>query len=102
MSRVISSGPSFVSRAATEWLHVAALRGENAAEDEILSRTGKHRFLYRESLLPAAKRWGEEGLVTLIRNIASVERSVRSGHLHPWVELECALLGPLDEVPRAG
>lgn len=93
---------AFVSRAASEWLHVAALLDEGASQEEILSRTGKHRFLLREVLLPAAKRWGQGGLVSLIRSVARVERSVRSGHTHPWVELECALLEAFDERSNAG
>lgn len=84
---------AFVSRAAIGWLHVAALLGEGADAEEIASRVSAHPFVVRRNLLPVARRWGEGRLVSLLKSIARVERSVRSGHVHPWVELECALLG---------
>lgn len=93
---------AFVSRAATEWLHVASLLKEKAPLEEIASRTGRHLFVLREKVLPAAKRWGEGSLVSLIRLVARIERSVRNGHVHPWVELECALLEAVDEEHNGG
>lgn len=94
---------AFVSRSATRWLHIAALIGEGAGPDEISERTGLHPFVLRKNLLPVAKRWGEGRLVTLLKSLALVERSVRKGHANPWVQLECALLDTLTtEVGRAG
>lgn len=84
---------AFVSRAATSWLHVAALAAEGADADEIASRVSVHRFVVRKSLLPVAKRWGEGRLISLLKSVARVERSVKQGHVSPWVQLECALLG---------
>ena len=86
---------AFVSRSAVKWLHIAALLNEGAGPDEISSRTGLHPFVLRKTLLPVAKRWGEGRLVTLLKSLARVERSVRSGHANSWVQLECALLDPL-------
>lgn len=83
---------AFVSKSATKWLHIAALLDEGAGQDEISSRTGLHPFVLRKTLLPVAKRWGQGRLVTLLKSLARVERSVRRGHLNPWVQLECAVL----------
>jgi DNA polymerase III delta subunit len=94
---------AFVSRSATKWLHIAALLEEGAGPDEISDRTGLHPFVLRKTLLPVAKRWGEGRLVTLLKSLALVERSVRRGHVNPWVQLECALLDSMTtEVGRAG
>jgi len=94
---------AFVSRSATKWLHIAALLNEGASQDEIASRTGLHPFVLRKTLLPVAKRWGEGRLVTLLKSLARVERSVRSGHLNSWVQLECALLDSFTvEASRVG
>jgi DNA polymerase-3 subunit delta len=94
---------AFVSNSAKKWLHVAALLNEGAGLDEISSRTGLHSFVLRKTLLPVAKRWGEGRLVPLLKSLACVERSVRNGHVNPWVQLECAVLDSLaTEVDRAG
>lgn len=91
---------AFVSRSATKWLHVAALHDEGAGPDEISSRTGLHPFVLRKTLLPVAKRWGQGRLVTLLKSLARVERSVRSGHVSPWVQLECAVLDSMTETKK--
>jgi DNA polymerase III delta subunit len=83
---------AFVSNAAATWLHVVALDAEGANLEEVATRVNKHPFLVRKTLLPVAKRWGEGGLTSLLKSIARVERSVKVGHLSPWVQLECALL----------
>lgn len=81
-----------VSKAVRTWLHVAALDAEGANLEEVAAQVKKHPFLVRKTLLPTAKRWGRGGLTSLLKSLAQVERSVKSGHLSPWVELECALL----------
>jgi DNA polymerase III delta subunit len=83
---------AFVSNAAASWLHIAALDAEGANPEEVASRVNKHPFLVRKTLLPAARRWGEGGLTSLLKSVARVERSVKVGHLSSWVQLECALL----------
>lgn len=83
---------AFISNAATRWLHVASLLKEGAELQEIATRVGVHPFVVRNSLLPVAKRWGKDRLVQLIRSVALVERSVRSGYAHPWVYLESIVL----------
>jgi DNA polymerase-3 subunit delta len=86
---------AFVSKSATRWLHIASLLEEGSGPDEIARRTSLHPFVLRKTLLPIAKRWGEGRLVTLLKSLALVERSVRKGHVNPWVQLECALLDSL-------
>lgn len=88
---------AFVSRAARDWLHVRNLLSEGAEPGEISDRVGTHPFVIRKNLLPVAKRWTETGLVALLKSIAKVERSVRSGQISPWVQLECALLGAVSK-----
>lgn len=78
------------------WLHVAALVGEGLGLDEISEQTGLKSFRLRKNLLPVARRWGEGRLTSLLKSLATVERSVRSGHVNPWVEFECAIFRALE------
>lgn len=87
---------AWIGRSATSWLHVAALLDEGYKPGEISSRTGLHEFVLRKTHLPVARRWGKGRLTSLVKSIAGVERSVKSGHLNPWVELECALFRSLE------
>jgi len=82
---------AWIGRSATSWLHVAALNDEGYKVGEISSRTGEHEFKVRNIYLPIARRWGKGRLTSLVKSIAQVQRSVRGGHVNPWVELECAL-----------
>lgn len=88
---------AFVGPAATQWMHVASLLRAGLSADAVAERVGVHPFALRKNLLPAAKRWGQVRLTSLLRSLARVQRSVRSGHVNPWVELECALLRSLCE-----
>jgi DNA polymerase III delta subunit len=88
---------AFLTRAATTWLHVAALANQGLDPDQISQRANVKSFRLRKNLLPVARRWGEEKLVALLKSLARVERSVRSGHVSPWVELECALFRALED-----
>ena len=88
---------AFVGGSARNWLHVAALHEGGSSQEEISSRVGMHPFVVRKTLLPVARRWGRGRLTSLVKSIAVVERSVRSGHVSPWVQLECALFRSLQE-----
>ena len=88
---------SWIGRAAAAWLHVAALLDEGYKVGEISSRTGLHEFILRKTHLPVARRWGKGRLTSLVKSVAKVERSVKSGHISPWIELECALFRSVEE-----
>lgn len=75
----------------TTWLHTASLLGQGSSTDEIAERIKLPPFVVRKNILPVARQWSETSLVALLNSMATVERSVKSGHIHPWVELECAL-----------
>lgn len=87
---------AWIGKSVTSWLHVAALHEEGYKLEEISTRTGQHEFVIRKTYLPVARRWGKGRLNSLVKSIARVERSVKSGHLNPWVELECALFRSLE------
>jgi DNA polymerase III delta subunit len=86
---------AFVGSSARNWLHVAALMAAGTKPDHIADRVGLHPFVVRKTLVPVAKRWGQGRLTSLVKSIALVERSVRSGQVSPWVQLECALFRSL-------
>jgi DNA polymerase III delta subunit len=88
---------AFVVPTATQWLHVASLTRDGLVLDQIAERVGVHPFVLRKNLFPAARRWGQVRLTSLLRSLAQVRRSVRSGHVSPWIELECALFRSLSE-----
>jgi DNA polymerase III delta subunit len=85
-------GIAFVGRNVTQWLHAAALISQGNSEDEISARLGIHPYIYKTKIAPVAKKWGEKPLARLLTSLADVERGVRSGHVNPWVEFECALV----------
>jgi len=87
---------AWIGRSAASWMHVAALHEEGYKVGEISLRTGLHEFMVRKTFLPVARRWGKGRLTSLVKSIAGVERSVKSGHLSPWIELECALFRSLE------
>jgi DNA polymerase III delta subunit len=87
---------AWIGRSATTWLQVSALLQEGYKLGEISSRTGLHEFVLRKTHLPVSRRWGKGRLTSLVKSIAKVERAVRSGHVSPWIELECALFRSLE------
>lgn len=88
---------AWVGRSAIKWLHVSSLLEEGYKTGEISARVGVHEFVVRKNLVPVARRWGKSRLTDLVKSVAKVERSVRSGHVNPWVEFECALFGVMGE-----
>lgn len=88
---------AWIGRSAASWLHVAHLNNESYKLSEISLRTGVHEFMLRKTFLPVARRWGQGRLISLVKLVSRVERSVKSGHLNPWVELECALFRSLED-----
>lgn len=86
---------AFIGRSATSWLHAACLLKKGRSTDEIAAALGQPPFVASRSTVPAARRWGEDKLLTLIRDVACAERAVKSGHVSAWVELESALLRAL-------
>jgi len=89
----------WVGRSLVRWLHTAALNERGHSVEEIASRVGAHEFVVRKTLLPVARRWGRGRLTSLLKSIAAVKRAVRGGHVHPWIEFECALFRSLQEGP---
>jgi DNA polymerase III delta subunit len=90
---------AWLGRSLGNWVHVAALNEDGYSLGEISARVGVHEFVVRKTLLPVARRWGQGRLTDLLKSIAGIERAVRSGHVHPWIELECALFRSLREEP---
>jgi len=86
---------AWLGKSLGNWLHIAALNDEGYSLGEISARAGVHEFVVRKTLLPVARRWGQGRLTSLIKSVARVERAVRSGHIHPWVQFECALFRSL-------
>ncbi len=82
-----------ISSAASRWLYAAsALSAGGVSDEDVASRLGQHVFVFRQNTLPHAKRWGPKSLTKLIKGLARVERSVKSGRISPWVTLESVLL----------
>jgi len=85
-------GIAFVGRNVLQWLQAASLISQGNSEGEISAGLGIHPYIYKTKIAPTAKKWGEKNLAALLSSLADIERGVRSGHVNPWVEFECALL----------
>lgn len=96
LASAAAQASGFLAPSVRMWLHVAALAGEGLGPDEISEHLSLNSFRVRKNLLPVARRWGEGRLVTLLKSLAAVDRAVRSGHVNPWVEFECALFRTFD------
>ncbi len=84
---------SIVSGAASRWLYVAAaLSRGDMSEDDMAARLSQHPYVFKQNILPHAKRWGVRGSARLVRDLARVERSVKSGRISPRLSLESVLL----------
>lgn len=75
-----------------KWLHTAALAEEGIEGDDAAARVGTHPFKHRLENVPAARAWGQDSLVELLRGIVAVERGAKRGHVDPWIWLESRLL----------
>lgn len=93
---------AWLGNQAVRWLHASALVAEGADAKEASSRIGVHPFVYDRFVLPVASRWGGPRLRVLVENISIAERAIRSGHINPWVELECGLVRSCRAVRAAG
>lgn len=96
LSGAVMRACAFVGRSATTWLHAASLLKKGQSAEEVATTLGQSSFVVSRSIVPAARRWGEAKLLTLIRSVARAERAVKSGHISAWVEFESALLHSLE------
>lgn len=74
----------------TRWLqatYLDALPPKAAAEE-----LGVHPWVFETKVLPAAKRWGKQGAIQLVADLAASERAVLSGAVDPWTVLTTRLL----------
>ena len=83
---------AFVGSNATKWLHALSLDAQRVDVPEGARRVGVPPYVYEKLILPPARRWGVPHVIQLVHQVGRVERAVRSGHVDPWIELECALL----------
>ena len=82
---------ALLSHSASTWLHAASLLAQGASVEEISERMKIHAYVVRKNILPVAKLWSESSLVELLNSISAIERGVKSGHAHPWAQLECMI-----------
>jgi DNA polymerase III delta subunit len=96
MERTHSGDPTMrvcavLATSVASWLQaVSAVRGgldSASAAQAIGASPGR----MDKVLLPAGKRWGEKEMRKLLKEIAQVERAVKTGRSHPWVLLQSRL-----------
>jgi DNA polymerase III delta subunit len=93
---------AWLGNQAVKWLHTSALMTNGADKAEAASRVGVHPYVFDRFVLPVARRWTGPHLKILIKNLSTVERAVRSGHVSPWVELQAGLVRSCRTVRPAG
>lgn len=86
---------------ATTWLQAAECLKQGLSEAEAASRLSVSPWLYKNSYLPAARRWGLANIKNLIRNLSIAKASVPRGHVNPWVELMALLVRSCEGVAGA-
>lgn len=78
-----------LAKTGQRWLKVASVASKDPAI--AAQELNIHPWYYKNKLLPPARTWGVAGAAKLIQTAAAIERSVKSGHLSPWNELEARL-----------
>jgi len=74
----------------TKWLQILSL--DSMPPKAIAEELGVHPGFLENKLLPAARRWGKQGTIRLIADLAASERAVLNGAIDPWVVLTSRLL----------
>lgn len=78
-----------LAKTGQRWLKVASVSGKDPAL--AAQELNIHPWYFKNKLLPPARTWGVVGAAKLIQTAAAIERSVKSGHISPWNELEARL-----------
>ena len=77
---------------AYQWLRCALLLAKGTDAQSIASSIGAPEWAVSRTIIPAAKRWGKENLMRLVRDLSQADRGVLQGIPAPWVACEAALL----------
>jgi hypothetical protein len=91
---------AWLGKQVVTWLHVAALDAQGSSPEEGIQRTGLKPHVYSNLALPVARRWKVSRLMLLLNRLAKIQVAIRSGHIDPWTELECALVASCHGVAR--
>lgn len=86
---------------ATTWLQAADCIRQGLSESEGAARLSVSPWLYKNSYLPAARRWGLANIKNLIHNLSIAKAAVPRAHVSPWIELMTLLILSCREVPEA-
>lgn len=80
----------FLGSTVQKWLQAVYL--ENLPPRVAAQELGLNPWYFENKVLPAANRWGKEGVVRLTHDLAAAERSVLNGAISPWTILSARLL----------
>jgi len=100
--KLTSNVCALVGSQAARWLHAAIIHKQGGDMSEGASRLGVTPYVYRQYILPPAQLWGHRFLKGLIKKCARVEISAKTGHIDPWIELECALVSSCQNLAARG
>lgn len=80
----------FLGSEVIKWMQAAHLDAlpPKAAATEL----GMNPWYFEEKILPPARRWGKEGTVRLVADLAATERAVLNGAVNPWLVLTSRLV----------
>lgn len=81
-----------VGAVALQWLQALDLAKSGISSAAAAPQIGVSPYRLDRALMPAARRWGEKGIMSLICEIATVENAVRSGKISPWIMLQTRLI----------
>lgn len=83
----------FVSESVLKWLCAVGLDEKKVAPDDAISRMQiRSLWVYNNKFLPSGKRWGRQGLLSLLSVFSESERNVRKGAVDPWSGLLARLM----------
>ena len=74
----------------SRWMQAAYL--DSMPPKAAAESLGVHPWFFENKILPASKRWGKQGTIALLEDLAASERAVFSGALDPWSLLTARLL----------
>lgn len=80
----------FLGESVVKWMQAAYL--DALPVNEAAREVGINPWRYENIILPAARRWGREGTVRLVSDLAASERAVLNGAVSPWNVLSARLL----------
>jgi len=81
---------SMLGAEATKWLQAASL--ENLPPKVAAAELGVNAYYFEKTILPAARAWGRNRIIRLIKALAEAERGLLDGHIDPWIGLCSRLL----------